>query len=61
MIDEIKIPNWNNDVVPIKEKVKYPQCKDGNVLVIFMLDPFHTQAFSVFWTALSTTENQTVR
>ena len=30
MIEEVKIPHWDNKVVPIKDKVKYPQCHDGN-------------------------------
>lgn len=30
MIEETSIPNWNNLPVPIKDIVKYPQCRDEN-------------------------------
>ena len=30
MIEETSIPNWDNKPVPIKDKVKYPQCRDGD-------------------------------
>lgn len=29
MIEESKIPNWDNKVVPIKDVLKYPQCRDS--------------------------------
>ena len=40
MIIEEKIPNWDNEVVPIKNKVKYPQCKDGNAPKNFFVSIF---------------------
>jgi hypothetical protein len=40
MIEEEAIPKWDNEVVPIKNKVKYPQCKDCNAPSNFFVSIF---------------------
>ncbi len=40
MIEEQAIPKWDNEVVPIKNKVKYPQCKDCNAPSNFYVSIF---------------------
>lgn len=40
MIEEQAIPKWDSEVVPIKNKVKYPQCKDCNAPSNFYVSIF---------------------
>ena len=40
MIEETNIPNWDNKPVPIKDKVKYPQCRDPHSVNNFFVSIF---------------------